>query len=98
MQLKKTLNEMKEKEAILQAENQKIKEFLRRQSVNEIARKSSPALQSIFRPVTSPAVARRPQSDLFNQSKSSRGASPMFQPNMFETTKVFQQSSKRFGF
>ena len=48
MQLKKTLNEMKEKESILEAENNKIKDYLRRQST-DLAKRSSPALQNIFR-------------------------------------------------
>jgi len=96
MNLKKILAEMKEKESLLEAENNNLKECLRRQSLEQ-PRKSSPAFQNIFRPVASPPVARKPiQSDHYN---SSRGSSPAFpRPSMFETTAYFQASSKQFGF
>ena len=98
MNMKKMLVEMKEKESLLEAENNNLKECLRRQSLEQQPRKSSPAFQNIFRPVASPPVARKPiQSDHYN---TSRGSSPSFQqrPSMFETTAFFQASSKQFGF
>ena len=97
MNLKKILAEMKEKESLLEAENNNLKECLRRQSLEQ-PRKSSPAFQNIFRPVASPPVARKTiQSDHYNSS--SRGSSPAFpRPSMFETTAYFQASSKQFDF